>query len=160
MPAAPEIGKRVEMVERTGSGAERQSLKTSLEFFASDKDGKLSSRDPSCQVGEKKPAPRLAEMAVGMMRTSWITHHTAICRTPQQCTFGPLLSLSDILRDPSTKNRAQTPSPAFQTITHAKNPTAATRYIPSKTHQPTLRTAVLRGLPKQPVTGRAACRRR
>jgi hypothetical protein len=44
------------------------SLGSNDEFFASDKDGKLSSRDPSCQVGEKKPVPRLAEIARGMMR--------------------------------------------------------------------------------------------
>ena len=44
------------------------SLGSNDEFFASDKDGKLSSRDPSCQVGEKKAIPRLAEIARGMMR--------------------------------------------------------------------------------------------
>jgi hypothetical protein len=44
------------------------SLGSNDEFFASDKDGKLSSRDPSCQVGEKKPVPRLAEIARDMMR--------------------------------------------------------------------------------------------
>jgi len=37
------------------------SLGSNDEFFASDKDGKLSSRDPSCQPGEKKSVSRLAE---------------------------------------------------------------------------------------------------
>jgi hypothetical protein len=44
------------------------SLGSNDEFFASDKDGKLSSRDPSCQVGEKKAVSRLAEITRGMMR--------------------------------------------------------------------------------------------
>ncbi|KAE9365478.1 hypothetical protein N431DRAFT_387769 [Stipitochalara longipes BDJ] len=44
------------------------SLGSNDEFFASDKDGKLSSREPSCQVGEKKAVPQLAEIAKGMMR--------------------------------------------------------------------------------------------
>ncbi|PMD32925.1 hypothetical protein L207DRAFT_590001 [Hyaloscypha variabilis F] len=44
------------------------SLGSNDEFFVSDKDGKLSSRDPSCQIGEKKAVPRLAEIARGMMR--------------------------------------------------------------------------------------------
>jgi hypothetical protein len=55
-----------------GQTRDLQTLQVSLgsndEFFASDKDGKLSSRDPSCQVGEKKPVPRLAEIARDMMR--------------------------------------------------------------------------------------------
>jgi hypothetical protein len=44
------------------------SLGSSDEFFASDKDGKLSSRDPSCQPGEKKAVPRLAEITRAMIR--------------------------------------------------------------------------------------------
>jgi hypothetical protein len=44
------------------------SLGSNDEFFASDKDGKLSSRDPSCQPGEKKFVSRLAETSRGMTR--------------------------------------------------------------------------------------------
>jgi hypothetical protein len=55
-----------------GQTRDLQTLQVSLgsndEFFASDKDGKLSSRDPSCQIADKKPVPRLAEIARGMMR--------------------------------------------------------------------------------------------
>lgn len=44
------------------------SLGSNDEFFASDKDGKLSSHDPSCQPGEKKAVPRLAEITRAMIR--------------------------------------------------------------------------------------------
>jgi hypothetical protein len=45
------------------------SLGSNDEFFASDKLGKLSSRDPCCQSTEEKPPPRMAQVARNVLRT-------------------------------------------------------------------------------------------
>jgi hypothetical protein len=49
------------------------SLGSNDEFFASDKLGKLSSRDPCCQAGEERPPPRMAQVARNVIRTKSYT---------------------------------------------------------------------------------------